>query len=102
MYFPTFLMAILMASAINASAIQQRQEEEEVPQCDEAPPSEEFVEYSKTLQHNTSSLETRQEQKRYNFRVYAHVVYAEKNSKDGYVSVSVDCSNSPTIILSRL
>ncbi|KAK9437414.1 Cellulose-binding domain, fungal [Metarhizium brunneum] len=85
MYFPTFLMAILMASAINASAIQQRQEEE-VPQCDEAPPSEEFVEYSKTLQHNSSSLETRQAQKRYNFRVYAHVVYSEKNSKGGYVS----------------
>ncbi|KID72738.1 Extracellular metalloprotease 1 [Metarhizium brunneum] len=80
----TFLVAMLMANAVNASAIHVRQEA--APPCQEQVPSEEFVEISRKLrlEASNSSL-TRRQQENFNIQVYAHVVYDHTRGNRGYV-----------------
>ncbi|KID83928.1 metalloprotease 1 [Metarhizium guizhouense ARSEF 977] len=80
----TFLVAMLMANAVNASAIHVRQEA--ASPCEEQVPSQEFLDISRKLrlEASNSSL-TRRQQGDFNFRVYAHVVFAYERADGGFV-----------------
>ncbi|KAF5138010.1 hypothetical protein E5D57_001789 [Metarhizium anisopliae] len=82
----TFLVAMLMANAVNASAIHVRQEA--ASPCQEQVPSQEFVDISRKLrlEASNSSL-TRRQQGNFNIRVYAHVVFHYGGAAGGYVPV---------------
>ncbi|KAK9443268.1 metalloprotease 1 precursor [Metarhizium brunneum] len=75
---------MLMANAVNASAIHVRQEA--ASPCQEQVPSEEIVEISRKLrlEASNSSL-TRRQQGIFNIRVYAHVVFHYGMAAGGYV-----------------
>ncbi|EXU97582.1 peptidase M43 family protein [Metarhizium robertsii] len=80
----TFLVAMLMANAVNAGAIHVRQEA--ASPCEEQVPSQEFVEISRKLrlEASNSSL-TRRQLENANIQVYAHVVFDYGRADGGYV-----------------
>lgn len=97
MKFLSSVIAILMANTIKSSAIHAQ--DNPVQECAELPPSEEFMNISKSLQDSASSITSRHEQQTFNFRVYAHVVYFQETSQGGYLSVSLSCFELYAFIL---
>ncbi|KAG8408315.1 hypothetical protein J3459_017919 [Metarhizium acridum] len=84
MYFLTLFIAMLMANIVKSSAIHARQKEPILECADEAP-SPDFLQLSKLLQSSNSSLTRRQTGDKFNFDVFAHVVYYDKTARGGYV-----------------
>lgn len=91
----TFLVGMLIANTVNASAIYVRQEA--ASPCEEQVPSQEFLDISRKLrlEASNSSLTRRQEQQEnFNIRVYAHNVYVHEAAYGGYVEVKFKCASN--------
>ncbi|OAA50317.1 metalloprotease 1 [Metarhizium rileyi] len=84
MYLLTYLTALLLANVVSASAIHPR--DDTVLKCAEQVPSAEFQKASRTLLATASNSSlTRRQQGYLTFQVFAHVVYADRTARGGYV-----------------
>ncbi|KID94164.1 metalloprotease MEP1, partial [Metarhizium majus ARSEF 297] len=75
-----------MANVINAGVLHAR---DDLKDCAEAPPSEDFLKISQQLQNTSSHLMARQQQGDFNFQVHTHVVYSEQSVKGGYLTEDI-------------
>ncbi|KAK9438258.1 metalloprotease MEP1 [Metarhizium brunneum] len=75
-----------MANVINAGVLHAR---DDLKDCAEAPPSEDFLKISQQLLNSSAPLIARQQQNNYNFQVHTHVVYSEQSVKGGYLTEDI-------------